>query len=488
MTTTTLTTSETLFIGGAWRAAEGGATFTVRNPSTGEVFASASEASPADVDAAVAAAREALDGPWKSISPAERGRILWRVAELIDEHADEIAALETSDVGQPINISRNINIPAAAEHFRYFAGWPTKISGSTNPVSIPGVLQYTRRERLGVCALIVPWNFPFMTTAWKVAPALAAGNTVVIKPAEQTPMSTVRLVELLAEAGVPDGVLNLVTGGPGPGKQLSNHDGVDKVSFTGSTAVGREIVRASAGNLKRVTLELGGKSPSIITAKANLDAAVEGNLMGNVLNTGQVCAAYTRFYVHSSIVDEFTEKLVAAAAQLKIGAGEDTDTVLGPLNSAEHLERVTSYVQSARDEGATIISGGGTPEGVAAEGYFFEPTIVTNVREEMKIVREEIFGPVMPIMAYDDVDELVRRANDTDYGLAAAVWTTDLNEAHELAARLEAGSVYVNMLPTPDPAAPWGGFKASGWGVEMGPGAIEEYTQEKGVWIGGLKH
>ncbi|MGO2112878.1 MAG: aldehyde dehydrogenase family protein, partial [Pseudoclavibacter sp.] len=230
----------------------------------------------------------------------------------------------------------------------------------------------------------------------------------------------------------------------------------------------------------------GGKSPSIITAKADLDAAVAGNLMGNVMNTGQVCAAYTRFYVHSSIVDEFTERLVAAAANLRIGAGDDAETVLGPLNSAEHLERVKTYVQSARDEGATIVSGGGRPDGVAAGGYFFEPTVVTGVRDDMRIVREEIFGPVMPIMAYDDVDELVARANDTDYGLAAAIWTTDLNEAHELAARIESGAVYVNMLPTPDPAAPWGGFKASGWGVEMGPGAIEEYTQEKGVWIGGL--
>jgi aldehyde dehydrogenase (NAD+)/betaine-aldehyde dehydrogenase len=293
--TDTTTEISTLFIGGTWCAAEHDGTFDVVNPSTGQTFAKASDASRTDVDAAVAAARASLDGPWKTISPAERGRILWRVAELIDEHADELAALESGDVGQPINITRGINIPAAAEHFRYFAGWPTKIQGSTNPVSIPGVLQYTRREPLGVCALIVPWNFPFMTTAWKVAPALAAGNSVVIKPAEQTPLSTIRLVELLAEAGVPDGVVNLVTGGPDAGRCLSEHSDVDKVSFTGSTAVGREIVRASAGNLKRVTLELGGKSPSIITAKADLDAAVAGNLMGNVLNTGQVCAAYTRF-------------------------------------------------------------------------------------------------------------------------------------------------------------------------------------------------
>jgi len=482
----TTTTTSTLFIDGQWNGASDGQTFEVFDPSDGTVFAAAAESTREDVDRAVEAAQRALDGPWARMTPAQRANVLWRVADLIDQHSEEIAELETRDVGQPIGVSRKINIPAAAAHFRYFAGWTTKIAGSTNAVSIPGVLQYTRKEPIGVCALIIPWNFPFMTTAWKVAPALAAGNTVVIKPAEQTPLSTMRLVELLAEAAVPEGVVNLVTGGANPGRLLAQHPGVNKVSFTGSTNVGREIVRASAGNLKRVTLELGGKSPSIITAKADLDGAVEGNLMGNVLNSGQVCAAYSRFYAHSSIVEEFTEKMAAAAGKLRLGPALDHDTVLGPLNSAEHLARVERYVQSARDEGAQIVSGGNRPGGTLSDGYFFEPTVVTGVRDDMRIVKEEIFGPVMPIMAYDDVDELIHRANDTEYGLASAVWTTDLNEAHEFAARIKAGSVYVNMLPAPDPAAPWGGFKASGWGREMGAAAIEEYMEEKGVWIGGL--
>lgn len=486
MTLTAQDTS-TLFIGGSWRGASDGTAFDVINPSTGKVFNTASQATADDVDRAVEAAEAALHGPWSKISPAERGRILWRVAELIDAAADEIAQLETADVGQPINISSGVNIPAAAEHFRYFAGWPTKIEGSVSPVSIPGVLQYNRMEPVGVCALIIPWNFPFMTTAWKVAPALAAGNTVIIKPAEQTPLSTVKLVEILAAAGVPDGVVNLVTGDGRVGEELTNHDRVRKVSFTGSTAVGRQIVRAAAGNFKRVTLELGGKSPSIITADADIDVAVQGNLMGNVMNSGQVCAAYSRFYVHSSRAAEFTEKMAAAASQLKIGVGKSPDTVLGPLNSAAHLARVERYVASARDEGATILSGGSRVGGDLSDGYFFEPTVVTDVQDDMTIVREEIFGPVMPIMVYDDLDDLVQRANDTDYGLAAAVWTQNLNSAHELAARIEAGAVYINMLPAPDPAAPWGGFKASGWGREMGPRAIEEYMEEKGIWVGGLK-
>lgn len=483
---TDFTTAQTLCINGEWRAASDGGVFPVLDPATNTIFAAASEATRADIDDAVSAARAALRGPWSELSPAERGNVLWRAAELIDAHADEIAELETRDVGQPLGISRGVNIPGAAAHLRYFAGWPTKIAGSTNAVSVPGVLQYTRKEPVGVCALVIPWNFPFMTTVWKVAPALAAGNTVVIKSAEQTPVSTIRLVELMHEAGVPDGVVNLVTGGPEVGRGLSEHGGVDKISFTGSTAVGRSIVRASAGNLKRVTLELGGKSPSIITANADIDQAVQGNLLGNVMNSGQVCAAYSRFYVHSSIAEEFTRRLAEEAAKLTLGPGLAEGTVLGPLNSAEHLARVERYVQTARDEGATIISGGNRPGGDLSNGYFFEPTVVTDVTDDMTIVREEIFGPVMPVMTYDDLDDLVRRANDTDYGLAAAIWTQDLNEAHELAARLEAGAVYVNMLPVPDPAAPWGGFKASGWGREMGAAAIDEYLEEKGVWIGGL--
>lgn len=479
-------TVSSLFVDGEWQNGSSEEFLPIIDPSTGTQYARTASASSYDVDAAISAARNALTGPWSRMTPAERGKILWRVADLIDQYADELAHIETKDVGQPINVSRNINIPAAAAHFRYFAGWTTKISGSTNAVSIPGVLQYTKREPIGVCALIVPWNFPFMTTSWKIAPALATGNTVLIKPAEQTPMSTIRLVEILDEAGVPPGVVNLVTGGPDVGKLLSHHPDVDKISFTGSTSVGRQIVNASSGNLKRVTLELGGKSPSIITAKADLDRAVEGNLMGNVFNSGQVCAAYSRFYVHASIVDEFTEKLVTASSALTIGPGQDERTVLGPLNSAEQLERVERFVKGAQDEGAKIISGGNRLSGELRDGYFYEPTVITDVHDGMTVVKEEIFGPVMPIMPYEDIDDLIPRANDSQYGLAAAVWTESLREAHEIADKIRAGAIYVNMLPTPDPAAPWGGYKASGWGREMGAAAIDEYTEEKGVWIGGL--
>lgn len=476
-----------LFIDGKWTDASDGGTFTVTDPATGQVFASAAAGTSVDVDAAVDAARRALVNPdWSKLTPAARARILWRVAELIDRDADEIAALETRDQGQPIGISRGINIPGAAEHFRYFAGWCTKIEGTTAAVSVPNSFYFTRREPIGVCALIIPWNFPFMTTSWKVAPALAAGNTVIIKPAEQTPLSTVRLVEILAEAGVPDGVVNLVSGGPEVGKALSHHAQVDKVSFTGSTEVGREIVRAAAGNLKRVTLELGGKSPSIIAPDADIDAAVIGNLQGNVLNSGQVCAAYSRFYVHAKRADEFAEKMAAAAGRLKLGPGMSPDTVLGPLTSAEQLGRVERYVKIALAEGAQLVGGGERAGGDLADGFFYRPTVLTGVTDQMTIAREEVFGPVMPILTYEDPEELADRANDSEYGLAAAIWTRDLNTAINMSSAIKAGAVYVNMLPVPDPAAPWGGYKASGWGREMGPQAIDEYTELKGVWIGGL--
>ncbi|MFJ6302122.1 aldehyde dehydrogenase family protein [Pseudarthrobacter oxydans] len=479
--------SKTLFIDGEWTASSTGGSFDVLNPADGEIIGSAAEASTKDIDEAVAAARGALSAKeWRDITPAQRARILWRVADLIEANADELARLETLDQGQPLGVSRNLNIPGAAEHFRYFAGWCTKIEGATSPVSIPGAFHYTRREPVGVCALIIPWNFPFMTAAWKIAPALACGNTVIVKPAEQTPLTTVRLVEILTEAGIPAGVVNLVTGGPEAGRALTEHAGIDKVSFTGSTEVGKEIVRASSGNLKRVTLELGGKSPSIIARDADIDAAVQGNLMGNVFNSGQVCAAYSRFYVDSARVDEFAEKMATAAASLKMGPGLNPDTVLGPLNSAEHLARVESHVKRAVEAGAELRGGGSRAQGELANGYFFEPTIFTGVTDSMAVAREEIFGPVMPILSYDDADELVARANDSDFGLAAAIWTKDLNTAHEMAARIQAGTIYVNMLPAPDPAAPWGGYKSSGWGREMGPQAIEEYTELKGVWIGGL--
>ncbi|MGH3518572.1 MAG: aldehyde dehydrogenase family protein [Haloechinothrix sp.] len=476
---------ETLLIGGQWRAAADGAEFKTTDPATGQPFGVCALAGAEDVDAAVSAARSAFDrAEWRDLAPAARARLLWRVADLIEGHADELAALETRDQGQPLSIAKTISVPMAAEVFRYYAGWCTKIEGTTSPISIPNAMHYTRREPVGVCALITPWNFPLMIAAWKLAPALACGNTVILKPAEQTPLTTVRLARLCADAGLPPGVVNCLTGGPGTGRALVEHAGVDKVSFTGSTEVGKKIVAASTGNLKRVSLELGGKAPSIVARDADIDAAVAGNLQGALLNSGQVCAAYTRFFVDARRVDEFTEKIAAAASGLPVGPGMSPDTVLGPLVSAEQVDRVAHYVRRGVEEGAQLVTGGSRADGALASGYFFQPTVFTGVTDAMTIAREEIFGPVLSILSYDDADELAARANDTEYGLAACVWTNDLSTAHRMAASIRAGSVYVNMLPVLDPAAPWGGFGASGWGREMGSTAIDEFTETKGVWIG----
>ncbi|MFJ9588030.1 aldehyde dehydrogenase family protein [Streptomyces acidicola] len=471
-----------MLIGGEWTSGTGPA-FTSLNPATGEVLAELREATDAQVDAAVRTAAEAFVSPeWGALLPAARAKLLLRVADLLEEHSEEFARLETQDQGQPLAVSEGFSVPNAVEHFRYYAGWVTKITGITAPLSVPDVDYRTRREPLGVCGLITPWNFPLMILVWKLAPALAAGNTVVIKPAEQTSLSTLRLAELIQEAGVPAGVVNVVTGGPDVGRALVKHPLVKKISFTGSTAVGREIGAECGRSLKKVSLELGGKAPSIIAADADIDAALQGNLLGGLLNSGQVCAAYTRFYVDAKRHDEFAEKLAGAAGTLRLGNGLDPEVHLGPLVSAEQVAQTARYVEIGRGEGAELLTGGGRPDGDLAAGFFFEPTVFAGVKQDMRIAREEIFGPILTVLPYEDPEELAGLANDTDYGLAAAIWSRDIGTANRLARQVKAGTVWINMMQGLDAAAAWGGMKSSGTGREMGWEAIEAYTEVKSIW------
>jgi aldehyde dehydrogenase (NAD+) len=472
-----------LFINGEWRESAAGKTIDVINPATEDVITTVASADKADVDAAVAAARAALDGPWGRMSARERGRLVWKIGERLMERADEIARLETLHNGKPISESRNIEVPAAAECFQYYAGWADKIHGETVPVK-GNYLTYTLREPVGVVAAIVPWNFPLLLTAWKAAPALACGNTIVIKPASQTPLTALALAEVALEVGLPPGVLNVVTGpGSKVGQMLVEHPGIDKIAFTGDTKTGKQIMRDAAGSLKKITLELGGKSPNIVFPDADLEAALRGATTGIFYGKGEVCAAGSRLLVDKSIKDEFIDKLASRAKKMTAGDPLDPKTRLGAISSKKQLENDLHYIETAKKEGATLLAGGGRADIGTGKGYFLQPTVFADVTPEMTIAREEIFGPVLATIEFADLDEAIARANDSDYGLAAAVWTKDIKKAHYVARRLKAGTVWVNTYNVYDTAAPFGGYKQSGFGREMSMHALEHYTQVKSVWV-----
>ncbi|TMD13559.1 MAG: aldehyde dehydrogenase family protein [Chloroflexi bacterium] len=475
-----------LFIGGRWTDAADGKTFETLDPSTGEVLARVAEAAAEDVDRAVAAARKSFDrGTWRDLPPSERAAALWKIGDMIEERATELAQLETLDNGMPINDALLFHAPLAAATFRYYAGWVTKLDGATQQVSLPGkYLSYTLREPIGVVGQIIPWNFPLLMAAWKLAPALACGNSVVLKPSEETPLSALMLAELIQQAEVPDGVVNVVPGrGEIAGARLAAHSDVDKIAFTGSTEVGKLIARASAdSNLKRVSLELGGKSPNIVFADADLTRAVSGAFFGIFFNQGQVCSAGSRLFVQEKVYDQTLDELLKTVAETRIGPGIDPVTQMGPLVSKTQMERVLGYISVGNREGARLLAGGGRPAGLDS-GYFVKPTVFAHVDSNMRIAREEIFGPVVSAIPFTDEDDLVAKANSTIYGLVAGVWTSNVARAHRVAHALKAGTVYVNCYHIVDPVTPWGGYKQSGWGRELGPHALDLYTEIKNVIV-----
>ncbi len=469
-----------LLIDNVWSASESGRTFATVNPSTGEEICQVAEADAADVDKAVRAAREAFDhGPWRTMRASERGRILYRLADLIERNADQLAALEALNNGKPASIAKAVDVAKTVACYRYFAGWADKIHGKTIPID-GEFLCYTRHEPIGVVGQIIPWNFPMLMMAWKLAPALATGNTVLLKPAEQTPLTALRIGELIVEAGFPPGVVNLLPGfGPTAGAAIARHMDVDKVAFTGSTEVGHLVMEAAAkSNLKPVTLELGGKSPNIIFDDVDLDEAVEGAHMGLFSNQGQSCCAGSRVFVEQTIYERFVEKSIARAKKRIVGDPFDPRTELGPLVDRAQFDKVMGYIDSGRSEGALLVCGG---ERIGTRGYFVQPTVFASVRDDMKIAREEIFGPVMSIIAFQRVDEVIARANRTPYGLAAAVWTRDIKKALAVANGVRAGTVWVNCYNVLDTRAPFGGFKQSGIGRELGEYGLQQYTQVKSV-------
>ncbi|XAM00456.1 aldehyde dehydrogenase family protein [Phycisphaeraceae bacterium D3-23] len=475
-------------INGNWSAAASGETFDVFNPASGEVVAQCAAGDAPDIDKAVNAARKAFEeGPWSKMPPSERGQLLWKIGDLIEQNNEELARLETLDNGKPYGIALAVDVALAADMFRYMAGWCTKIQGDTFPITVPYAPDndfhaFTLKEPVGVVGQIIPWNFPLLMAAWKLGPALAAGCCVVLKPAEQTPLSALRLGELIQEAGLPDGVVNIVTGmGETAGAAIAAHDGVDKVAFTGSTEVGKLIIKAAAGNLKKVTLELGGKSPNVVYKDADMDAAIAGAASAIFFNQGQVCSAGSRLFIEEDAFDDVLAGVSDIAKNMKVGDGFDTDTEMGPLVSKEQHDRVKHYLDEGKSCGANMAVGGAL---IDRPGYFVQPTVIANVNDDMKVVKEEIFGPVVTALPFKDDREIADRANDTDYGLAAGVWTKDISKAHKLAKSIRAGSVWINCYNIFDAALPFGGYKQSGWGREMGYAAVENYLETKSVCIG----
>jgi aldehyde dehydrogenase (NAD+) len=472
-----------LLIDGLWIDAS--KTFDTINPATGEVLTQITEASAADVDRAVDAARRAFEdrnGPWRKLSASERGRLIWKLADLVEKNIDELAELETLDNGKPIFESRYVDMPMVVDVFRYYAGLATKIHGETVN-TFETAFTYTLREPIGVVGLIVPWNFPLLLASWKLGPALACGNTVILKPAEQTPLTSLKLGELIVEAGFPAGVVNILTGGPETGKAIVAHAGIDKIAFTGSTAVGKEIMRGASDTLKRVTLELGGKSPNIVFADAEVDNAVKGAINGIFYGKGEVCNAGSRLFLESRLKDEFTEKLVARASKMRPGDPLDPKTRLGAIVSQEQMQTILGYIEAGKKDGARLVAGGNRVPVDGSKGFFVEPTIFGDVKNNMRIAQEEIFGPVLSILTFDDVDEVIEQANGNPYGLAAAVWTRDVKKAHNVSRRLKAGTVWINTYGLMDASLPFGGYKSSGFGRELGAHAMEHYTELKTVWL-----